>query len=121
MLVFYLCKLYLHSSLSVYAMWYYPDQTAHSTTQHLASMSLTEDTPPSLLSVPQYVKKSSLKKTSSIEQGQGGQGSSLTVKGLGKRQKSFVQFDDNAVVIDDGVSVGADKGKEKEKKGTCNK
>ena len=83
-------------------------------------MSLTKDTPPSLLSVPQEVKKSSLKKTSPIEQGQGGQGSSLAVKGLGKRQKSFVQFDDNAVVIDDWVSGGAAKEKEKEKKGTGN-
>ena len=84
-------------------------------------MSLIEDTPPSLLSVPQEVKKSSLKKTSSIEQGQGGQGSSLAVKGLGKRQKSFVQFDDNAVVIDDGAGGGAAKGKEKEKKGKDHK
>ena len=98
-----------------------PDQPAHSTTQHLASMSHAEDTPPSLLSVPHKVKKSSLKTTSSIEQGQGGQGSSLAVKGLGKRQKSFVQFDDNAVVIDDGASGGAAKGKEKEKKGTSHK
>ena len=82
-------------------------------------MSLTEDTPSNLLSVQQEVKKSSLKKASSTDQG--GQGSSLAVKGLGKRQKSFVQFDDNAVVIDDGVSRGAAKGKEKEKKGTSHK
>ena len=54
---------------------------------------------------------------SAVDQGQGGQGSSLAVKGLGKRQKSFVQFDDNAVVIDDGVGGDAAKGKEKEKKG----
>ena len=67
-------------------------------------MSLTGDTPSSLLSVPQEVKKSSLKKASSTDQGQG---STLAVKGLGKRQKSFVQFDDNAVVIDDGASGGA--------------
>ena len=63
-----------------------------------------------MLAVPQEVKKSALKKTSSVEGG-----SSLAVKGLGQRQKSFVQFDDTAVVI--GGAGGEDKKEDKKSKG----
>ena len=64
-------------------------------------MNHTEDKTSQLLEVPQERKKSALKKTSSVEQGSG-----LAVKGLGKRQKSFVQFDDNTVVIEDAAGDG---------------
>ena len=79
-------------------------------------MNHTADKSSHLLAVPQEVKKSALKKTSSVDQG-----SSLAVKGLGKRQKSFVQFDDKAVVIEDAASGGVANTNEKEKKGICRK
>ena len=55
-----------------------------------------------MLSGTKEPRKSALKKSSSyaVEEEQK---TSLAVKGLGKRQKSFVQFDENAVVIDDGA------------------
>ena len=53
--------------------------------------------------------KSALKKSSTVDE--------EPRKGLGKRQKSFVQFDDNAVVIDDGHQEAVPvKDNEKEKK-----
>merc|ERR1712168_122894 len=60
-----------------------------------------------MLGVTKEPKKSALKKSSScsvdVEQK-----TSLAVKGLGKRQKSFVQFDDNDIVIDDVAQEPAD-------------
>merc|ERR1711936_1493711 len=59
-------------------------------------------------------KKSALKKSATVD------GSSLlSVGGLGKRQKSFVQFDDNTVVIED--KDGDNKGKEEPKTENKNK
>ena len=69
------------------------------------------------LAVPGEARKSSMKKSLSVDQGPS---SSLAVKGLGKRQKSFVQFDDNAVVIDDEAAKGAANTNKEGKKGTQN-
>merc|ERR1711915_367926 len=74
----------------------------------LSKMSQTESKQSGHLSVPEEKRKSSLKKTSTDQTI-----SNLAVKGLGKRQKSFVQFDDNAVIINDDEKQST-KGKEKE-------
>merc|ERR1712215_476158 len=60
------------------------------------NISKTDINMSNLLQVPQEPKKSALKKSAT------GDGSShLEVRGLGKRQKSFVQFDNTTVVIED--------------------
>eukprot|EP00092_Neocalanus_flemingeri_P036369 GFUD01039595.1.p1 GENE.GFUD01039595.1~~GFUD01039595.1.p1 ORF type:complete len:108 (-),score=40.98 GFUD01039595.1:39-362(-) len=77
-------------------------------------MNHTEDKSAHLLGLPQETKKSSLKKSSSVDQGSG-----LTVQGLGARQKSFVQFDDKPVVIEDAGGDAVDKEDHKTKGGNC--
>ena len=71
-------------------------------------MSQNESKQSGHLSVPEEKRKSSLKKTSTDQTS-----SNLAVKGLGKRQKSFVQFDDNAIVINDDENQST-KGREKD-------
>eukprot|EP00092_Neocalanus_flemingeri_P034302 GFUD01037305.1.p1 GENE.GFUD01037305.1~~GFUD01037305.1.p1 ORF type:complete len:117 (-),score=47.85 GFUD01037305.1:96-446(-) len=73
-------------------------------------MNHTEDKSAHLLGLPQETKKSSLKKSSSVDQGSG-----LAVQGLGARQKSFVQFDDKPVVIEDAGGDAVDKKDKKDK------